>query len=1081
MNRIYKTIWNVATQSWTVAGELASAKGKSASKTVSTLAALSVASVLGVSSAMAEPTIATEAAGANNDNNIVTKQGRTVIIINNGGDVKTESDTTEKAKNIIVIGSQNRQVYDDQILIGYGFNSPGKDYSQNGKSAGKAGDVAIGNRITLGGSDSSGPKAQDSFSTAVGYASQAVGPVVAMGVGARSDMAAFGGWKSVKEGVVAVGPFALGANNQNSSTAVGALSAANHNYAVSLGALSGAANDWEDRGLGEQFEPSQSGKTQEEREAASMYKIREGAYATNREFAPTSVGYKAAARGYSSTAIGQQALTGSAHTKNGWNSTAVGVGAHAVKDNSLALGDQAIAGGLTADEIAKLDDEITRLGELKNLAVKRLGDAEVALQGNASAENKFKVASATAALERIKLAIERAEHDKKLKSENNSNTQFSIAVGSNAQATNYRATAIGRMSRAKGYSSNAIGNQALATGKNSNAIGSTTTDEGKDTVIKATKATGENSIAFGTGVGSNANNTIGIGSLSDVNGANSIAVGNSNQVSAENVTVVGNNIAVNNENGKTRNGAVVLGDSSDGSVTVKAVNSATVGKTTYSGFKGNLSGKDTDGKPVDAAGDKQGRFVSIGKSGEERQIKHVAAGEISENSTDAINGSQLYGMTSALDTRVTKNEGDIKNLDGRVTKNEGDIKNLDGRVTKNEGDITNINTKLGDINTNVKALGNRAWTISDGKNENSIKNDKVTFKGENGVTVSLGKDNTVTIKGGLTDADKQNIANDISNNIENVLNNKDVGFAIKQNGKNTLDANGNPLAKTEKVTPKDTINFVNGNGTTVKVVTKKGENKPGENKAADETTISVNVDAIKYTNKDGKDIIQEDGKYFVVDKDGNKTAIDEKDVVMNITNPKGGDTIINNLKDGEVSENSKEAVNGKQLHAVDKKVNENTKSINNLAGQVNENKQNISNLGDRINNINSTINNVVGDQVKNINNRVDGVENRVNQLDNKINNVDKRVNHLDNKISNVDKRASRGIATAGAMGMLPQPHISGRSMVSAATTSYRGQQSLAVGYSRLSDNGKHIIKFSGASNLSGKKDAMVGAAYGYQW
>ena len=45
---------------------------------------------------------------------------------------------------------------------------------------------------------------------------------------------------------------------------------------------------------------------------------------------------------------------------------------------------------------------------------------------------------------------------------------------------------------------------------------------------------------------------------------------------------------------------------------------------------------------------------------------------------------------------------------------------------------------------------------------------------------------------------KQNIANDISNNIENVLNNNDVGFAIKQNGKNTLDANGNPLTKNRK-------------------------------------------------------------------------------------------------------------------------------------------------------------------------------------------------------------------------------------------------------------------------------------------
>lgn len=1021
MNRIYKTIWNVATQSWTVAGELASAKGKSASKTVSTLAALSVASVLGVSSAMAE-TKATEAAGANNDNNIVTKQGRTVIIINNGGDVKTESDTTEKAKNIIVIGSQNRQVYDDQILIGYGFNSPGKDYSQNGKSAGKAGDVAIGNRITLGGSDSSGPKAQDSFSTAVGYASQAVGPVVAMGVGARSDMAAFGGWKSVKEGVVAVGPFALGANNQNSSTAVGALSAANHNYAVSLGALSGAANDWEDRGLGEQFDPSQSGKTQEEREAASMYKIREGAYTTNLEVAPTSVGYKAAARGYSSTAIGQQALTGSAHTKNGWNSTAVGVGAHAVKDNSLALGDQAIAGGLKADEIAKLNNEIKRLEGLEKLAKTRLADAEARLNtdtnpnADPSAENKFKVASATAALERIKLAIERAKHDKELASENNSNTQFSIAVGSHAQATNYRATAIGRMSRAKGYSSNAIGNQAVATGKNSNAIGSTTTEDGKDNVIKATQATGENSIAFGTGVGSNANNTIGIGSLSDVNGANSIAVGNSNKVNAENVTVVGNNITVNNENGKTRNGAVVLGDSSDGLLAtnpVTSVSSATVNGVLYSGFKGDLSNLEE--------AKRDGRFVSIGSKDNERQIKHVAAGEISDKSTDAINGSQLYMVAH----QVGENKKDIGDNKKDIDANKKGIADNKTAIDEIKGNITNINQTI---------AGNH-WNIADDKGNNSkIQNgNTVKFKGENGVTVSLDKDsNTVTIKGGLTDADKQNIANDISNNIENVLNNKDVGFAIKQNGKNTLDANGNPLTKTEKVTPKDTVNFKNGNGTTVKAVTKKGATPT----ASDETSISVDVDGIKFTDKNGNNVVRDDnGDYVKADANGNPTGekVDNKDVIMNINNPAGGNTVINNLQvnGGKVEAGSKDAVNGDQLHEVAQKVNKNTQDI------------------------------------KHINNR--------------LGDIDGKMGKLNNKIDGVDKRASRGIATAGAMGMLPQPHISGRSMVSAATTSYRGQQSLAVGYSRLSDNGKHIIKFSGASNLSGKKDAMVGAAYGYQW
>ena len=1059
MNRIYKTIWNATTQSWTVAGELASAKGKSASKTVSTLAALSVASVLGVSSAMAADNALPKLTSVDEtpDTNIVTKYkdgGKTVIIINNDNKNSVTTGTNSKdgiPKHIIVVGSQNKQVYDGQILIGYEINSPAEVYGKNGKSAGKAGDVAIGHHITLGGSDGStagdkGKNVQDSFSTAVGYASQAVGSVVAMGVGARSDMRAYQGWDSVKDGVVSVGAFALGANNQDGSVAVGALSASNYEHSVSIGALSGAAGEWEDRGLGEQFKSDIDAAGKEN----AMYKINEGA--GNANFIQTkeglktddggrlSVGYKAGARGKRSTALGLRSLTGTAGTLNGAYATAIGVDSHAVKSDSIAIGNGAISGGLKTAEKAALETEITRLKGLQARAEKSLETAQDNLKKDGSAENKYKVASATAALERIKLALARAEVDKSHKtSSNDSDTVNSIAIGAHSHANNKNATALGFKAQARGENSNAIGFDVItdANAKNANAMG-------------------HNNLVSGEG---------------------STSIGYGNRVHSSNVMVLGNNVEIDN-NGKTRNGAVVLGHNSTGKEhTVKAVNSATVGNTTYAGFAGNLGGTDTNGVPADAAGDKQGRFVSIGKKGEERQIKHVAAGEISATSTDAINGSQLYGMTSALDTRVTANEGNITTIQGDIN----DIKN----------NVTTQGNKLGELEksiTNITNNGSTNWTIKAGEKKSNINNstagktDTVTFEGKNGVNVELNPDtNTVTISGGLSPDDKKGIKNDIKNeiagDISNILDNADAGFSIKQNGEGTIPDKPNEI---EKVTPKDTINFVNGNGTTVKVVTKKGENKPGENKA-DETTISVNVDAIKYTNKDGKDVIQEDGKYFVVDKDGNKTAIDEKDVVMNITNPKGGDTIINNLEDGEVSENSKEAVNGKQLHAVDKKVNENTKSINNLAGQVNENKQNISNLGDRINNINSTINNVVGDQVKNINNRVDGVENRVNQLDNKINNVDKRVNHLDNKISNVDKRASRGIATAGAMGMLPQPHISGRSMVSAATTSYRGQQSLAVGYSRLSDNGKHIIKFSGASNLSGKKDAMVGAAYGYQW
>ena len=98
-----------------------------------------------------------------------------------------------------------------------------------------------------------------------------------------------------------------------------------------------------------------------------------------------------------------------------------------------------------------------------------------------------------------------------------------------------------------------------------------------------------------------------------------------------------------------------------------------------------------------------------------------------------------------------------------------------------------------------------------------------------------------------------------------------------------------------------------------------------------------------------------------------------------------------------------------------------------------------------------------------------------------INQNTQAIGKLNDKIDQVEKRGRKGTAIAGAIGMLPQPHTSGKSMVGVATTNYRGEQAVAVGYSRLSDNGKHIIKLSGSSNVSGKKDAMVGAAYGFQW
>ena len=185
-------------------------------------------------------------------------------------------------------------------------------------------------------------------------------------------------------------------------------------------------------------------------------------------------------------------------------------------------------------------------------------------------------------------------------------------------------------------------------------------------------------------------------------GENSFVVGSNNRVWAKNVMVLGNNVRVYGIGRRLENreNAVVLGNNSDGEPTVKKVNSANVNGMVYSGFKGNLGATKTDGSEAEKADlALQGRFVSIGAptkkidktitiadgktntttvttnliTGEEstttasdntkesdvagtstetvygeRQIKHVAAGEISSNSTDAINGSQLYAVASGL-------------------------------------------------------------------------------------------------------------------------------------------------------------------------------------------------------------------------------------------------------------------------------------------------------------------------------------------------------------------------------------------------------------------------------------------------
>ncbi|PWC14586.1 adhesin, partial [Brenneria roseae subsp. roseae] len=139
---------------------------------------------------------------------------------------------------------------------------------------------------------------------------------------------------------------------------------------------------------------------------------------------------------------------------------------------------------------------------------------------------------------------------------------------------------------------------ATTAGSNAVAIGTSST------------ATGTNSISIGTGNTVSGNNSGAIGDPSVVTGTGSYSIGNDNTIDANNAFALGNNISI----GTGLDGAVVLGDNS----TVSAANATA--STTLNGTTYNFAG----GTPT--AGD----VVSVGGSGAERQITHVAAGQISD-------------------------------------------------------------------------------------------------------------------------------------------------------------------------------------------------------------------------------------------------------------------------------------------------------------------------------------------------------------------------------------------------------------------------------------------------------------------
>ena len=881
MNKVFKVIWNHATQSWVAVSELTSAKGKTKSKKLTALSVAVGSALVGTPALAAVYVNNQQVAAAGSSSRLVISTGASDTIAN-----KIDSTTTTKYDNFIRIGDANDPVTrDGDILIGFGHKN---------LSSGEAGDTIIGHKANIGGGN------LDSFSTGVGYRVQSAGPSVSIGVGARSDIKSNSGWNSTRNGGVAIGAYALQGGNADGGVAVGALSGGDYNYITSIGTLSGVGGYQVDQ-------------------------VRDKGYRVNGgNEGATSIGYSAGARGRNSVAVGREATTANGQ---GRDAVSVGYSTHSIGESSVALGPYAVAGGFSASEITALETEKTRL---EGVIAEINSDWESARdQLNREAgivstvEVKFRMGQLLSAREKAQQELNRIKADlNRTSATPTQSTTTAMAIGYKALANNLNATAIGRQSQASAISAVALGTNArvnanlatsaIAIGKDANvlqnstnaialgmnasvvgdlngssgsiAIGSNTAAGNKNASWGANRdrrlgfLAAQNATAVGSESIAGADNALTLGYKNTVNAPNSSAIGSNNtvgtyssvayvnnvasatysgvgshvlgsniNVTANNTMVIGNNILVTEAN---RSGSVVLGDNSSVPTNTTAINSAKVGNITYSGFAGNLSGSSTDGSAEVAAD--QGRFVSIGNATAPRQIKHVAAGRIEADSTDAINGSQLYSLTgvvSNMGVSVANVIGGnaVLNPNGTVS---GFSQPLNTTALSNDQDYTAPTTPAANVSTAITNLNNyvnAGWKIAQG-DEPAAKarispNEQVNFKADGLATVSVaenttnnGADVTYSVKKGTFDTTTNGTVK--ANSTEGVVTNADVATAVNNSGWNTTLSTG----KTLNVNPGDQVNYVNGNGTTANVTTTTvgGKDVVSVSYNVNETTGTVN-------------------------------------------------------------------------------------------------------------------------------------------------------------------------------------------------------------------------------------------------
>lgn len=448
--------------------------------------------------------------------------------------------------------------------------------------------------------------------------------------------------------------------------------------------------------------------------------------------------------------------------------------------------------------------------------------------------------------------------------------------------------------------------------------------------------------------------------------------------------------------------------------------------------------------------------VSFGNELLTRKLTNISAGT---KDTDAVNVSQLKSLKSDINYAIGIAKQNRNNGETIVFAQRGDgivvTKSTEEGIntynvaldTNTKQSITKAQTDATQALTDAKAANDKATAMQTAvdslkpivdKNTTDIANLQETkadktyvdsaIKNLTDSTLLVLNDisstvNTISVEGGkniiTTTDDKGAVHVAMKDDIEmKSVSVEDSTIAITQDGINAGDKKVSHVA--DGVVAIDSKEAVNGSQL---FAVKDTADKAHQTAQLADVKASDAQSTAKAAQTEAKVAKSTSDKAIAAVEKLNDTAVKYDDSSKDKVTLSGSQgTTIENVKDGAINATSQDAINGRQLHATNTQVMKNTQSINQLNG---------------------------------------------------------RVNQLDGKINKVNKEARAATAGAHAAAALPQVRGNGKSMMAVSAGSFKGENAIAIGYSRSNDNGNVLFKLHGATNSRG--DIGGGIGIGYEW